>query len=80
MGTAVELPDERLTAAKKRAAELRVPLWRLLEEGLRARLGKPASCRPGRRIRWVIVGGGLPPDLERSSRELLYERLRSGRS
>jgi hypothetical protein len=78
MKTTVDLPDELLTEAKKRAAELRVPLRRLLEEGLRARLANPgrARARP-RRIRWVTVDGGLPPELDLSSREALHEWLRS---
>ena len=76
----MELPDDLLAAAKKRAAELRVPLRRLLEEGLRARLASPPPRRRGRRIRWVTVAGGLPPRLDLSSRESLHEWLRSGDS
>jgi hypothetical protein len=40
MKTTVELPDDLLVEAKKLAAELRVPLRRLVEEGLRARLAR----------------------------------------
>jgi hypothetical protein len=78
MKTTVDLPDELLTEAKKRAAELRVPLRRLLEEGLRARLANPRRTRVRpRRIRWVTVDGGLPPELDLSSREAMHEWLRS---
>ena len=38
MKTTVEIPDELFVEAKKHAAELRVPLRQLVEEGLRARL------------------------------------------
>jgi hypothetical protein len=80
MKTTIELPDDLLIAAKKRAAELKVPLRRLLEEGLRARLAAPRQ-RPvrSRRIRWVTVDGGLPPGLALDSRERMQEWLRSQR-
>jgi len=38
MKTTIEIPDELFVEAKKHAAELRVPLRQLVEEGLRARL------------------------------------------
>src|SRR5215471_6019149 len=62
MGTTIDLPDELLTAAKKRAAELRCSLQELLERGLRHELSVAPATRPrrSRRIRWVTVRGGLP--------------------
>jgi len=65
MKTTIELPDDLLIAAKRRAAELKVPLRRLIEEGLRARLAASVR-RPvrSRRIRWITVDGGLPPGLD----------------
>ena len=78
MKTTIELPDDLLIAAKKRAAELRLPLRRMLEEGLRARLATTARRPPRRRIRWVTVDGGLPPGVDLSSREALHEWLRNG--
>ena len=77
MKTTIELPDDILIAATKRAAELRLPLRRLLEEGLRARLAGSPRFRPRRRIRWVTVDGGLPPGVDLSSREALHEWLRN---
>jgi len=55
MGTTIDLPDELLTAAKKRAAELRCSLQELLERGLRHELSVAPATRPrrSRRIRWV---------------------------
>ena len=55
MKTTIELPDELLVEAKKRAAELRRPLRRLIEDGLRAQLagGDIAGCRASRRSRTV---------------------------
>jgi hypothetical protein len=77
MKTTVELPDDLLIEAKKRAAELRVPLRQLLEEGLRARLRQ--KKRPDRaqknRILWITVPGGLPKGLDPSDREKMHAYL-----
>jgi hypothetical protein len=65
MKTTIELPDELLVAAKKRAAELRCTLRTLIERGLRAELTRrPTTRRKRRSIRWVTVRGGLPPGLD----------------
>ncbi len=74
MKTTVELPDELLIEAKKRAAELRVPLRQLLEEGLRARLRRKKGSRRAkkRHIHWITVPGGLPPGLDASDREKVH--------
>ncbi len=80
MKTTVELPDELLIAAKKRAAETRTSLKEILSRGLRRELARPA--RPSfrkRRIRWVTVAGGLPPGLDLSDREAMHEFLRRTR-
>lgn len=77
MKTTVELPDDLLVRAKKRAAELRRPLRMLLADGLRDQLAKrPSASRRRRRIRWVTVDGGLPPDLDVASRERMHAWLR----
>lgn len=74
MKTTVELPDELLVAAKKRAAEDRTTLRALIVRGLRNVLEEqPEPESP--RIEWVIAEGGLPPGLDLSSRESLYEWL-----
>jgi hypothetical protein len=71
------LPDELLIEAKKRAAELRVPLRQLLEEGLRARLRRKKGPRRVKKchIHWITVPGGLPPGLDASDREKVHEFL-----
>jgi len=63
MKSTVELPDELLIAAKKLAAESRRPRWALIEEGHRAHPARAEKEKtPKRRkIRWVVVIGGLPP-------------------
>jgi len=81
MKTTVELADDLLIAAKKRAAELRKPLRALLEAGLRAELAgaRPARTRRRRAIRWVTVKGGLPPGCEVADRERMHDWLRRQR-
>lgn len=79
MKTTIELPDELLVEAKKRAAELRCPLRRLIEDGLRAQLagpGKTPRPRKARRIRWVTVPGGLPSGVDLADRGAMHEWIR----
>ena len=75
MKTTLELPDELLIEAKKRAAEQRRPLRALVEEGLRLALRKPEAKPRKRQVRLITVKGGLPSDLDLSSREAMYEWL-----
>ncbi len=80
MKTTIDLPDELLIAAKKRAAETRTTLREIFERGLRRELQTPQSGRAGRRsgraIRWVTARGGLPPGLDIADREKMHEWLR----
>jgi len=79
MKTTIELPDDLLIAAKKRAADLRRPLRALVEEGLRARLAhreKGRAIKP-RKIHWVLVKGGLPPALDLTDRVKMHDWMRS---
>jgi hypothetical protein len=77
MKTTVELPDELLRAWKKRAAEegktLKEMWTRLLHESLHA---SPRENRSRRKIRWVTGKGGLPPGLDVSNREQMYDWIR----
>lgn len=79
MKTTIDLPDDLLIAVKKRAAESRTTLKKIFERGLRRELqGKQAGKRRNRKrrpIRLVTVPGGLPPGLDISSREKMYEWL-----
>jgi len=78
MKTTIELPDELLIAAKKRAAEARTTLRELFERGLRQELAsrprgpKRPRARP---IRWVTVQGGLPPGVDVADRAAMHEWL-----
>jgi hypothetical protein len=78
MKTTVDLPDDLLIEAKKRAAEERRSLRSLLAQGLRMVLerGRRSPRRAG--LRWVTSAGGLPP-VDVSSREQMHEWLRRQR-
>lgn len=76
MKTTVDLPDELLVAAKKKAAEDRTTLRHLFVRGLRSQLSRRHPSKKGsgkRRIRWVIVRGGLPPGLDLSDRAAMHD-------
>jgi hypothetical protein len=69
----IELPEDLLIAAKKRAAELRRPLRQLIEDGLRQQLPAKPSKRMGhKKIRWIVSEGGLPRGLDVSDRVAMY--------
>jgi len=78
MRTTIDLPDELLIAAKKRAAELRRPLRALVEAGLRAQLAVDEPPRKGvaRAINWVTVDGGLPEGVDITNRAAMHDWLR----
>lgn len=81
MKTTIDLPDNLLVAAKKRAAESRSTLRELFERGLRRELAEPAkrSPRKGPAIRWVTAPGGLPPGLDVDDRAAMHDWLRRER-
>ena len=80
MKTTIELPDDLFIDAKKLAAELRVPLRQLVEEGLRSRLARPVRPRRrARRIGWVVVDGGLPAGLDVADRSATHDWIRKAR-
>jgi hypothetical protein len=82
MKTTVELPDDLVIEAKKRAAEQRRTLRDLIERGLRAELGRRTAPQPRPKrlkLSWVTVDGGLPENVDVSDRAAMHEWLRSQR-
>lgn len=82
MKTTVDLPDELLIRAKKRAVETRTPLRALIERALRRELASSAGRRTRRiprKIKWVVAPGGLPPGLDISDRSSLDDWIGSQR-
>lgn len=83
MKTTVEISDELMIDAKKRAAESRTTLRALFERALRRELsGSPRekSAKAGARskIRWVTAKGGLPKGIDVSNRVEMYKGLGRG--
>jgi hypothetical protein len=77
MKTTLDLEDELVIAAKKRAAEERTSLKAIVERGLRAELKRPRTRSGSRKvIQWVTVDGGLAVDLDVSDREGMHDWLR----
>lgn len=78
MKTTVELPDELLIAAKKRAAETRSTVKKILERGLRRELTslRHRKRATARKVRWIVVAGRLADDLDLASRERMRDFLR----
>jgi hypothetical protein len=76
--TTVMLPEELLVAVEERAARERSTLGALIERGLRRELsaGKRAPATKCRRIWWVTVAGGLPPEFGVRDRAAMHEWLR----
>lgn len=79
MKTTIELPDDLLIAAKKRAAETRTTLREVMERSLRRELEEKTGSRQRKRrpIRWVTLTGGPPPGLDVSNREKMHEWFRA---
>lgn len=80
--TTIDLPDDLLIAAKKKAAESRTTLRVLFERGLRHVLAERRSAGTRRstpRIRWVTVRGGLPPGLDVADRTKMHDWIRRQR-
>ena len=81
MKTTIDIPDELAIRAKKRAVDLRRPFRDLVIEGLRARLDRDQmTSRPPSEIaiRWVSHPGGVPADVDISSRVAMAEWLYRG--
>ncbi|MGH9316237.1 MAG: DUF2191 domain-containing protein [Thermoanaerobaculia bacterium] len=81
MKTTVDLPDDLLVSAKKKAVETRTTLRELFERGLRRELAGPGKAQRSRArgIRWITARGGLPPGLDVADRARMHEWIRRER-
>jgi hypothetical protein len=81
MKTTIDLPDDLMIAAKKKAAESRSTLREIFERGLRRELSGAGDS--GRRrapaIHWVTAPGGLPPGLDVADRAAMHDWIRRQR-
>jgi len=76
--TTIDLNDELLRQAKRRAADEGVPLPEIIERALRAQLGGTPH-RKRYRLRWKTVKGALQPGVCLDDRDALFD-LMDGRS
>jgi hypothetical protein len=79
MKTTIDLPDDLVIAAKKRAAEDRTTLRQIVESGLRYELQNRRRGAPARKkqktFRWPTTRGPLPAGIDLRNRETLYDWL-----
>ena len=78
MKTTLNLDDDLVRAAKKRAVETERTLTEMVESGLREVLraeSAPRSCR----LKWVVARGGAQPGVDLSDRDTLYDRMEGRR-
>ncbi len=80
MKTTIDLPEAILIAAKKKAAEERTSLRKLVIRSLRRELEavETAGQAGPRKIHFLTVDGGLPLGLDMSDRSAMNKWLRSG--
>jgi hypothetical protein len=74
MKTTINLDDELLREAKKKAADEGITLTRLFEEALRERLTEELLGEPYV-FKFLVVDGGGPPLVDVADRDALYDRL-----
>ena len=74
MRTTIDITDELLLQARKRAADQRMPLRKIMEAALRAYL----SSRPRKenyRLQWRTERGRLRPGVDLDDRNALFDLM-----
>ena len=74
MRTTVDLNDQLLRAAKKRAANEGIPLRRVIESALRTYLEGPLRRRDYK-LRWRTERGRLQPGVRLDDRDALFDLM-----
>ena len=73
MKTTLNLNDQVLREAKRRAARDGITLTRFVEDALRAKLARTGSRKPPFRLKLETVTGTEPPTVDIADRDALYE-------
>jgi hypothetical protein len=73
--TTLDLDDDLLRRAKQEAARAGIPLRRLVEDALRARLLPRTRSRERFRLEVPVVAGTAPPAVDVADRDALYDLL-----
>jgi Arc/MetJ family transcription regulator len=79
MRTSIDIDDQLLALAKKKAIEQNSSLKKVVEAALRQSLLKPYPRKEQFRLNWKTIRGRLVPGIDFSDRDALYERM-EGRS
>jgi len=75
MRTTIELNDELLRKAKRRAADLGTTLRDVVEQALRAILEAQGGRPRGYALKWKPRGGGAQPDVSFDDWNALRDRM-----
>jgi hypothetical protein len=78
MKTTLELDDELMRRAKQEAARAGIPLRRLVEDAIRARLLPRPRERERFRLDVPVVRGTAPPAVDIADRDALYDLMERG--
>ncbi len=73
--TTINLTDELLRQAKRRAAHRGITLTRFIEDALRAKLMDEERDPPAFRLNLKTVRGHAPPNVDIADREALHDLL-----
>jgi hypothetical protein len=74
MRTTVDISDELLRLAKRRAADSGIPLRQVVEAALRQYLASPQK-RASYRLRWRTERGRLQPGVRLDDRDALFDLM-----
>ena len=74
MRTTIELPDEVLRMAKRRATDENLPLRRIIEAALRSYLDLKPRAK-GYRLRWSVESGRIQPGVRLDDRDALFDLM-----
>ena len=75
MRTTININDELLRDAKKRAAEEGTTLRALMEDALRSRIQAHGSSKSGFELRWRTEKGRLQPGVRLDDRQSLFDLM-----
>jgi hypothetical protein len=75
MRTTIDLNDELLRAAKRRAADEARPLREIIEAALRVHLARPGRPRRRYRLKWRTERGRIQPGVRLDDRDGLFDLM-----
>ena len=79
MRTTIDIDDNLLSLAKKKAVENRTTLKGVVESALRQSLIHSTKPKTKYRLKWKTVRGKMLPGVDISDRDYLYERMEGRR-